>query len=121
LSIAVFALLAHSQTNLFPVKQLMMLFANSCSSSMSNNFIATKVIIQFRRNLEFRNKAVAKLAILGFAFLSAYALGKTPNLPMWAGIKIFFKIFGWKIFKTLFWLACRKIGRSVSRYGEINC
>jgi hypothetical protein len=61
---------------------------------MSNNFIATKVSIQFRRNLECRNKAVAKLALLGFAFGSACAVGQTPNVPMWEGIKLFFKMFG---------------------------
>jgi hypothetical protein len=67
---------------------------------MSNNFIATKVSIQFRRNLECRNKAVAKLALLGFAFVSACAVGQTPNVPMWGGIKLFFKMCGGKIFKT---------------------
>ena len=55
---------------------------------MSNNFIATKVSIQFRRNLEKRNKALAKLALLGFAVRSACAVGQTPNVPMWAGIKL---------------------------------
>jgi len=61
---------------------------------MSNNFIATKVSIQFRRNLECRNKAVAKLALLGFAFGSACAMEQTPKVPMWVGIKLFFKMCG---------------------------
>ena len=87
-----------------------MLFASSCSSSMSNNFIATKVSIQFRRNLECRNKAVAKLALLGFAFVSACAVGQPPNVPMWVGIKLFFKSAVGKFFKTLRWLECRQMG-----------
>ena len=87
-----------------------MLFASSCSSSMSNNFIATKVSIQFRRNLECPNKAVAKLALLGFAFGSACAVGQTQNVPMWVGIKLFFKSAVGNFFKTLRWLECRQMG-----------
>ena len=48
------------------------------------------------------NKAQEKLALLGFAFVSACVVGQTPNVPMCAGIKLFFKMCGGKIFKT-FW------------------
>lgn len=40
----------------------------------------------------------AKLALLGFAFVSDCVVGQTPNVPMWAGIKLFFKMCGGKIF-----------------------
>jgi hypothetical protein len=40
----------------------------------------------------------AKLALLGFAFVSACAVGQTPNVPMWGGIKLFFKMCGGKFF-----------------------
>jgi hypothetical protein len=76
---------------------------------MSNNFIATKVSIQIRRNLEYRNKALAKLALLGFAFGSVCEEGQTPNVPMWVGIKLSFKMCGGKIFENLLGrLECRK-------------
>jgi len=52
---------------------------------------------------------VEKLALLGFAFGSACAVGQTPNVPMWAGIKLFFKMCGGKIFKNhLGRIECRK-------------
>jgi len=68
---------------------------------MSNNFIATKVRIQFGRNLECWDKAYEKLALLGFACGSACAVGQTPNVPMWASIKLFFKMCYLKNFKTI--------------------
>jgi hypothetical protein len=40
------------------------------------------------------NKALAKLALWGFVFVSACAVGQTPNVPMWVGIKLFFKMCG---------------------------
>jgi len=88
---------------------------------MSNNFIGTKVSIQFRRNLECRNKALAKLALLGFARVSACEEGQTPNVPMRAGIKLFFKMCGGKIFKT-FWvgLSVGKV-RSICVKEQRNC
>jgi len=32
--------------------------------------------------------------------VSGRVVGQTPNVPMWAGKKIFFKMCGGKIFKT---------------------
>jgi len=40
----------------------------------------------------------AKLALLEFARVSACAVGQTPNVPMWVGIKLFFKMCGGKKF-----------------------
>jgi len=45
--------------------------------------------------------AGGKLALLGSACGSACEVGQTPNVPMWAGIKLFFKMCGGKIFKTI--------------------
>ena len=41
---------------------------------------------------------------------SARAVGQTPNVPMWVGIKLFFKSAVGKFFKTLRWLECRQMG-----------
>ena len=60
-----------------------------------------------------------KLALLGFACVSACVKGQTPNVPMWAGIKLFFKMCGGKIFKTLRWVSVGKMVWSVSSYSEI--
>ena len=40
--------------------------------------------------------------------------GQTPNVPMWAGIKLFFKMCGGKIFKT-FW-----VGLSVGKVRSVS-
>jgi hypothetical protein len=61
------------------------------------------------------------LALLGFAFVSACEAGQTPNVPMWGGVKLFFKMCGGKIFKT-FWagLSVGKV-RSVCVSLQRNC
>jgi len=41
---------------------------------------------------------VGKIGSFGVCFGSGCALGQTPNVPMWVGIKLFFKMCGGKNF-----------------------
>jgi hypothetical protein len=41
---------------------------------------------------------VGKIGSFGVCCVSGRAVGQTPNVPMWAGIKLFFKMCGGKNF-----------------------
>ena len=59
------------------------------------------------------------MALLGFAFVSAYAEGANPKCANAGWLKLFFKMCGGKIFKTLRWVSVGKMVWSVSSYSEI--
>jgi len=66
---------------------------------------------------------VGKIGSIGGGCDSGCAVGQTPNVPMWAGIKLFLKMCGGKIFKNLLvrLRVSAKSGRLVSSYSEIVC
>jgi hypothetical protein len=42
-----------------------------------------------------------EIGSFGVCFMSVGVVGQTPNVPMWAGIKLFFKMCDGKNFKTI--------------------
>ena len=49
-----------------------------------------------------------KLALFGFDYVSAFGEGANPKCAKVGWLKLFFKMCGGKIFKTLRWLECRQ-------------
>jgi hypothetical protein len=62
--------------------------------------VIKSVLLTLKKSNSFQHSycGSAKLALLGFAFVSACAVGQTPNVAMWLGIKLFFKMCGGKNF-----------------------